>query len=45
MRFVLTPAEAAELDRATQERGISDVLITFTHERTSAVAFAVAVSG
>ena len=25
--------------------GISDVLITFTHERTSAVAFAVAVSG
>ena len=23
MRFVLTPAEAAELDRATQERGIS----------------------
>jgi len=25
--------------------GVSDVLITFTHERTSAVAFAVAVSG
>ena len=23
MRFVLTPAEAAELDRATQQRGIS----------------------
>jgi phosphopantetheinyl transferase (holo-ACP synthase) len=25
--------------------GVSDVLITFTHERSSAVAFAVAVSG
>jgi phosphopantetheinyl transferase (holo-ACP synthase) len=25
--------------------GISDVLITFAHEKTSAVAFAVAVSG
>src|SRR4029453_4500005 len=25
--------------------GISDVLVTFTHEKTSAVAFAVAVSG
>ena len=23
MRFVMTPAEAGELDRATQERGIS----------------------
>jgi phosphopantetheinyl transferase (holo-ACP synthase) len=42
-----TGAPAVRLDgnakRRADELGVTEVLITFTHERTNAVAFAIAV--